>query len=124
MTQDRLQQYRTIRREQAQIHRLQDALRDAKSIVRCKMYPNLYMLHTDLIDLYSAKLTDLYTEQLAIERAIESLPGNLRTLMRYRVIEGMEWEEICTILKYSWTHVHRIRRKTLKLLDDIEEGRG
>ena len=124
MTQERLDQYVTIRREVRQIQELQDALSGSKSSVPAKMYPNVDKLHDELMDHYSAKLQELYTEQLAIEKAIEALPGKLRILMRYRYLDGLKWEQVCAVMSYSWSHTHRLHDKAIELIEAQKEGRG
>lgn len=58
----------------------------------------------------------LLRQQLAIEKAIDSLGPLQRTIMRHRYIEGMKWEEICVAIGYEWSQVHRFHRAALEKL--------
>lgn len=74
---------------------------------------------------YRQKLAELYTRQEEIEDAIETLDGELRTLMRYRYITGHKWETICNLMgskeygPMDWMAVHRRHRKALEILADL-----
>ena len=58
----------------------------------------------------------LLRQQLAIEKAIDSLEPTARVLLRYRYIEALKWEEICVALNYSWRQVHRLHNAALREL--------
>lgn len=49
-----------------------------------------------------------------IELAIQGLEdGRVRSVMRYRYVNGMKWEEICMKMPCSWNSVHRWHRNGL-----------
>lgn len=56
----------------------------------------------------------LLRQQLAIEKAIDSLEPTARLLLRHRYIEGMKWEEICVAMNYSWRQTHRLHNAALR----------
>ena len=61
-----------------------------------------------------------------IEKAIDTLPTNLREVMILRDIEGIDSEEICQMLKITATNqrvlLHRARSKVRKVLSQYLEG--
>lgn len=69
-----------------------------------------------LQEYYEGLLVRLATEQLAIEKAIESLEPTARTLLRYRYIDDRKWEEVCVLMSYSWRQAHRLHAAALKEL--------
>ena len=72
--------------------------------------------HIELLQLYREKLQELYAEQLAIERVIDSLEPTARLLMRYRYLDRLTWEEVCVKLAYSWRQTHRLHNRALNAL--------
>lgn len=66
---------------------------------------------------YLAKLDIILNEEKEIEGVIDSLKDSReRTIMRYRYISGLEWEEVCVKSHYSWQHTHRLHAEALKKL--------
>ena len=126
MTKERLREYRDLHRELKQIEEKVETMEStlySPKIPRITGMPSaagngnskedLAAKHIELLDYYRKKQQELYTEQLAIEKAIESLDGVERTLMRYRYIEGLTWDEICDKMHYGWNSVHRIHGRAL-----------
>ncbi len=72
----------------------------------------------ELSDLYEERKAKLVETQIAIEKAISSLPPELRLLMRYRYIDGMRWEEIAETMHISIGTFHNWHNKALLLLKD------
>lgn len=71
---------------------------------------------------YKAKLFEIAEEQMKIEDAIDSLEPIERTLIRYRYIEHLKWENICILMNYSWRQVHNIHHRALQnLLNNRKE---
>lgn len=68
---------------------------------------------------YLAKLDVILNEEKDIEKVIDNLEDSRqRTIMRYRYISGLEWEEVCVRAHYSWKHTHRLHSDALnKILD-------
>lgn len=75
---------------------------------------------TQLQWMYYEKMNALIDEQMAIERAIDSLEPTLRCLLRYKYIQGMTWEEICVEMDYSWRQIHRLHSKALEMLKGVD----
>lgn len=48
----------------------------------------------ELSDLYEERKVKLVETQIAIEKAISSLPSELRLLMQYRYIDRLGWDEV------------------------------
>lgn len=72
---------------------------------------------------YEAKLADLTAAQTEIEETIDGLEPKERRLMRYRYIDGLEWEEVCVKMCYSWRQTHRLHSAILdKLLENTKGG--
>ena len=64
---------------------------------------------------YLGKLNVILDEEQVIEKAIDELKdGRERTVMRYRYISGLKWEEICVKANYSWRQIHYIHSRALK----------
>lgn len=68
----------------------------------------------ELSEIYEEKKTLLMKTQIAIERAISSLPPELASLMRHRYIDGMRWFEINAELNISKDTSMRWHRKALE----------
>lgn len=105
MTKERLRAYRELKIEKEQLERLlqsgeTEALRDC----------------------YREKLGQVEKEQLAIERAIDALESKARTLIRFRYIDGLKWEEVCEKLHYEWAQTHIIHSEALKKLKQNDPG--
>ena len=67
--------------------------------------------------LYRRKQCILLEEQAAVENAIDTLPPELRRLMRLRYLDGMTCEQVCVELPCSWDTFHRWHRKALAMLE-------
>ena len=64
---------------------------------------------------YLAKVNVILDEEKEIEKVIDKLKdARERTVMRYRYISGLKWEEICVKAHYSWQHIHRLHAEALK----------
>lgn len=76
--------------------------------------------------LYRERLRRIEEEQIKVEEMIEHLTARERILMRLRYIKGRGWQEICELMSYSWTHVHRIHSDALDKLTarEMEEQHG
>ena len=48
---------------------------------------------------------------------IDTLPPELRRLMRLRYLDGMTCEQVCVELPCSWDTFHRWHRKALAMLE-------
>ena len=67
---------------------------------------------------YLAKLDIILNEEKDIEQVIDSLKDSReRTIMRYRYISGLEWEEVCVKSHYSWKHTHRLHSSALNKIN-------
>ena len=63
------------------------------------------------------KAKHLLAQTREIDRAIENLPdGTHALILRYRYIDGLDWEEITEELCYSPRSVHYIHNKALEAL--------
>lgn len=79
--------------------------------------------HIALQERYQKQLAKLATAQADIENMIECLEPMSRTLMRYRYIDGMSWEEVCVAIGYSWRQTHNIHAKALDAIIAREEAK-
>lgn len=78
---------------------------------------------SELRDLYRAKEAELAQTQRAIEELIEGLEPIERVIARYRYIDGMQWEQICVKISYSWRQTHRIHSDMIdKLARELDEA--
>jgi RNA polymerase sigma factor (sigma-70 family) len=135
MTKERLREYRDLHRELKQIEEKVETMESAlysPKIPRMTGMPSaagngnskedLAAKHIELLDYYRKKQQELYTEQIAIEKAIESLPYRERTLLRLYYIDGLTWEEVCVNINYSWRRVHQIHAAALRMLKDSQKS--
>ena len=64
---------------------------------------------------YLAKLDVILNEEKEIETVIDKLKDSReRTIMRYRYISGLEWEEVCVKSHYSWQWTHKLHKSALE----------
>lgn len=130
MTKAKLQNYVNLQRERQQIEdrleiiesALSDAHRDSLHYdeeVREKQIESLNTFR----DRYLKLLEQIREEQLTIEQAIEALEPAQRTLMRYRYLDGEKWEDICELMHYSWSTVHRLHANALIEIKGGENGK-
>lgn len=75
----------------------------------------------ELRDLYRGKEIELVQTQMDIEALIEHLDPVERVIARYRYIDGMQWEQICVRVNYSWRQTHRIHSNLIDKLAEMEE---
>lgn len=132
MTKEELMQCRSKQKELIQIDDRIDKLRaDARSTkaICCSDEPKhrgepIPAVQTyierleELSALYEAKKAELQTSIIRVERAIFTLPSELRMLMRARYILGMKWEVINEKMCISESTSKRMHRKALQLLKD------
>ncbi len=130
MTKEELRRYSSIQRELADIARRLKALEENKGchgmaygdtphqrgepLSEAQRYVEK---KETLEELYRKKYRILLEAQTAVENAIESLPPELRRLMRYRYLDGMTCEQVCVELPCSWDTFHRWHRKALAMLE-------
>lgn len=130
MTKEELRRYSSIQRELADIARRLKALEENKGchgmaygdtphqrgepLSEAQRYVEK---KETLEELYRKKYRTLLEAQTAVENAIESLPPELRRLMRYRYLDGMTCEQVCVELSCSWDTFHRWHRKALAMLE-------
>lgn len=130
MTKEELKQYGSIKKELSGIQYRLDMLEENKG---CHGMAYNDMPHTrgeplseaqryvekkDALErLYKKKQCELLEEQTKIESAIDSLPPDLRRLMRYRYIDCMTCEQVCVEMPCSWDTFHRWHKKALGILE-------
>lgn len=73
----------------------------------------------ELSDLYEERKAKLVKTQIAIERAISSLPSELRLLMQYRYIDGLKWGQVNDMMYISETQSKKLHRKALEILKSV-----
>lgn len=132
MTKQQLRDYRDLKNEERQIAEL---LKECEARIYAPSTPKLDGMphaaptgtsaierdvekHIKLQKLYQEKLHALAAEAFDIEQSINSLPVKERTLCRHYYIMGLTWEQVCVEMNYSWSQVHRIHAKALRLLED------
>lgn len=60
------------------------------------------------------KVNNILKEKRAIEKEIDNVKNGAEAmLLRYRYIDGCDWEEICELLNYSPRNVHYMHKKAL-----------
>lgn len=127
MTKERLRNYRALKRELKQIEErlvsVEAALYSPK-IQKLTGMPAggshegsaleaMATQHMELRDHYARKMVELTAELLSIETAIDALSVTERTLLRFRYIEGLTWEEVCVAMSYSWRQIHYLHNRAL-----------
>lgn len=130
MTKDDLRRYGSIQRELADITRRLNALEESKGCHSVTYGDSPHQRGEPLSEaqryvekkealarLYRRKQCALLEEQAAVENAIDTLPPELRRLMRLRYLDGMTCEQVCVELPCSWDTFHRWHRKALAMLE-------
>ena len=124
MTKDDLRRYGSIQRELADITRRLNALEESKGCHSVTYGDSPHQRGEPLSEkkealarLYRRKQCVLLEEQAAVENAIDTLPPELRRLMRLRYLDGMTCEQVCVELPCSWDTFHRWHRKALAMLE-------
>lgn len=72
-----------------------------------------------LSELYEEEKAKLMGAQIAIERAIASLPLELRRVIEYRCIDCLTWQEISKKTGFSTTWLRRRYSDALELLEKV-----
>ena len=68
-----------------------------------------------LLDDYNARWDALIDERARIEAAIAAIADPVeQALLGYRYVDGLQWEQICVKLNYSWAQTHRVHASALK----------
>ncbi len=71
-----------------------------------------------IIDRYNNKIEEIITERTRLEDLIDMLDDPLeRAVMRYKYIEGLKWEEVCSKICYEWSQTHRIHKNALSHIE-------
>ena len=70
----------------------------------------------DLQNIINRHLRELYIQRTAIEDAIRKLPKKEQCVIRFRYIDGKEWEQVAIDIKHGWAQVHRVHANALNLL--------
>ena len=125
----RLYRYLDLKRERDQIA---EELRTAEGTATSPSSPNLDGMPRasgygdamvgrvseiiSLRELYERKRDEISDAMLAVEDAIEGLEPVERTLLRYRYIYGMTWEQVSVAMNYSWRQTHKIHARALDKL--------
>lgn len=133
MTKERLREYQKLKHEQQQIREQLDKVEAVlfypknqqltgmpSAPVDGNPQEDLAIHHIELVEKYKTKMAELAEEQLAIEKAIDTLDPTARMLMRYRYIDGLQWEEVCIKICYSWRQTHRLHGEALLKLKEME----
>lgn len=79
--------------------------------------------HIGLQERYKAQIGRMIERQNTIEDMIETLEPTERRLARFRYIDGLDWENVCVKMNYSWRQTHRIHGRMLDKLVDSEMKR-
>ena len=111
MKSSELYQYRDMKREADDIFKRICKYRNAKGEI--KDWDSIKSLEEKYCELYD----QLFTRQLDIENAINTLDSIERTILRYRYIDGMKWEKIFRLIHYSQKQTFRIHKDALKKLN-------
>lgn len=127
----RLGEYRARQREAEQIEEQLRYLNGAPSGVQMDGMPrgsgvgdpvaSVVAQRLRLEERYQRKLAEIMAAQQHVEELIESLEPTERTLLRYRYLDGMTWEEVCVAMSYSWRQTHNIHARALDKLVEKEE---
>lgn len=80
-------------------------------------------LRDSLLEKYDEILADRAAELLAVEEAIDCLDDpQLRTLLRYHYIDGLDWEEVGERMYYSGRWIYSLRDKAISKIKAKEPG--
>lgn len=101
MTRGRLEAFRDLRRETAQLKQLVD----------------MELCTEGMKTAYQKKVETVEREALAIEKAIDALPPIERAVMRSYYIEGHTLESVAMEIRYSKSQVKRYKKNALEKLN-------
>lgn len=131
MTKEELRQYKSLKREKAQIEELLEEIELAKTAPKSPKIDgaprggsrqsgleDIVAKYEEIERRYHAKLDEIAARLLAIEEAIETLDPTERLLCRCRYLKGLGWEAVCVKINYSWRQTHRIHAEALRKLRD------
>lgn len=130
---EREQKKKYLKSYRESVYREQDIIEEIEELRMEKMQPSVKMsdgmpkaagAHSDLSDYIvrlDAMMSRLIREKAEkikkreeIEKRIDLMEDETeKRLLRLRYISGLEWDEVCDRLGYSWTHVHRIHSRAL-----------
>ena len=81
----------------------------------------LVVKYDELFRRYAQKAEEVVEQEAEILDAIESLPERECNIMYAYYVLGLTWEEVCTHdeVHYSWSQVHRYRRRALERLKNF-----
>ena len=69
----------------------------------------------ELQESYDKRAKAIIAEQIHIENAIAALADPIeRAVLGYKYIDGLNWEQICVKISYSWRNTHYIHAKALE----------
>lgn len=64
------------------------------------------------------KMYEVALEANEISELIDTLPDErMRTIMQYRYILGMKWEEVAYKCGYAWAQTHKLHSEALMILE-------
>lgn len=71
---------------------------------------------------YEDKLHNMLIDLNKTKNEIESIINNInessqRMILKYRYIDGYNFENICTKMNYTWRHTHRLHSKALQKIN-------
>lgn len=127
MTKERLDSYKALKEEKAQLEALLLELEARKEAPPPRVTPESprkaraaskpteapVVTTEEVRNYYRDTIADLDRELLAIEDAIRDLPPALRRIIRMHYIEGLPWMTIANRVHYSRQHLHRLHMKAL-----------
>lgn len=61
------------------------------------------------------KMKELIETFAKVQTAIDGLDSEVeKSVLTYRYIRGMKWEEIAAVMSYSWQYIHKIHASALQ----------
>lgn len=78
---------------------------------------NTVLKHAELKKYYRTRLKAMERERISMEKLLEKLPARERMILRFRYLEGREWEWIAVKTSYSVRQASRIAESAICLLE-------
>lgn len=78
---------------------------------------NAMLKHAELKKYYRTRLKAMERERISIEKLMEKLPARERMILRFRYLDGREWEWIAVKTSYSVRQASRIAEGAICTLE-------
>lgn len=72
---------------------------------------------------WKAAELDAIARRQEVFELIDQIPGIEGEVLYERYVNLHKWEEICILVHYSWNGVHKVHRRSLRMVSEILDGK-